>query len=518
MREKQKNGCLYGPSLFLFLLVLAGIAHAGETDPQQARNRAFNLDEIVVTGTKTPHSLKDVPVPTVVLNAEDIENASAQTVSDLLRSVPGLFVVSEDVPGVTSWRARIRGLDFNSGYGLVLVNGQRVKGGGMGEYGTGVNQVPLSLIEKIEIIKGPGSVLYGSDALAGVVNIITKGCPEDPLYGTELAAGSEETRTAALYAGGSRGPLGAYFHASRRESGIGAYGYRSSRDESYEENRLNTILCYAAGEKIDTTLRLSVEDQDRTRDYRGQDVLRHEWSTKYRIAPKVDIAVDEASHATLSGYYYGWDMNEMESGADSSGFTPTVGEMIYRDVEGRYTRQFPGFFRLTVGGEFLQEELDYNMADETVETASGYFQAETDFFEKAVAVLGARFDDHSAYGSYLSPAFSLMYSPFSETRVRASAGKGFKSPTIRQLYYTDLYQHGDYWYRSNPDLAAEESWGYSLGVEQGIGNRVLLISRCSETISRTKFCGSIQGNSRTGSPSYPTRIHPRHSARGPSSP
>lgn len=110
-----------------------------------------------------------------------------------------------------------------------------------------------------------------------------------------------------------------------------------------------------------------------------------------------------------------------------------------------------------------------HMAHETIDTFSGYAQ----LFEKLTFVLGARFDDHSKYGNHFSPKLSFIYEPFENTRIRGSAGKGFKSPTIRQLYYRELYRHGTYWYRSNPDLNAEKSWGYSLGWEQGIGKRVL---------------------------------------------
>lgn len=433
----------------------------------------FNLDQVVVTATKTPHSLKDVPVQTVVITSDDINKASAQTVSDILRSVPGLFVVSEDVPGVTSWRSKLRGLDFNSGYGLILINGQRVKGGGMGEYGYGVNQVPLSSIDRIEIIKGPGSVLYGSDAMAGVINIITKSSPEEPMYGLELAAGSEGTRIGSVYGGISKGDLGVFFNAAASEADVGAYGTRSSRDEEYNSKRIDSRISYRLNDKVNADLFLAVEDEERTREYKTKDVLRRNNYKKYRVSPTVNIDIDESSSATITGYYYNWNMGAMETGSDSSGFTPTAGDMFYNDVEARYFKKFRDMFQLTLGTEYLQEKLDYNMADESIETFSGYAQVEAEIIDTLTVVIGARYDDHEKYGDHLSPKISFMYKPLKNTTFRGSAGKGFKSPTIRQLYYTELYQHGTYWYRSNPDLDAEKSWGYSFGVEQGINDRIL---------------------------------------------
>lgn len=466
--------CLLAMTAGIILLATQAGAQdqsAGSTEGDE--KKAFNMDEIVITGTKTPHALKDVPVQTVVITQEDISKSSSQTISDVLRSVPGLFIVSEDIPGVTSWRSKLRGLDFNSGYGLILVNGQRVKGGGMGEYGYGVNQIPLSAIQRIEVIKGPGSVLYGSDAMGGVVNIITKPCPDEPVFGVELGAGSYATRTASTYAGTSIDNLGLFINASMNEADVGAFGYNSSRDEEYDSKRIDTRLTYRFNDRLNGDLILAADDEERTRQYKTQDTLRHTWDKRYRIAPKFDLTIDETSSATLSGYYYKWNMNAMESGEDSSGYTPTVGDMFYYEAEAKYTKALNDRYQLILGTEFLQEKLDYNMADESINTVSGYTQIEAELLDTFTLVLGLRFDDHERYGSYISPKLSFMYRPFETTTIRGSAGKGFKSPTIRQLYYTELYQHGTYWYRSNPDLEAETSWGYSLGVEQGIGEGLL---------------------------------------------
>lgn len=136
---------------------------------------------------------------TAVITKEEIERTSAQTISELLRYTPGLFIRAEDAPGVSAWRSKIRGLDFNSGYGLILIDGQRVKGEGMGEYGYGSNQIPLEMIERIEVVKGAGSSLYGSDALAGVVNIITKSISQKPAYGVHAAYGTHDTKIGSLY-------------------------------------------------------------------------------------------------------------------------------------------------------------------------------------------------------------------------------------------------------------------------------------------------------------------------------
>ncbi|MCI5143797.1 MAG: TonB-dependent receptor, partial [Candidatus Electrothrix sp. ATG1] len=160
---------------------LAGTASANEQ--KQTNTKSHALDEVVVTATRTPHTLKDVPVETVVVNQEDIARSNAQNAMDVLKTVPGInSSVHDDVFGTYTWRANMRGLNFNDGYGLILIDGQRAMGcgqsGGMGEYGIGLNQLPVDMIERIEVVKGPSSALYGSDAMAGVINIITKETPD----------------------------------------------------------------------------------------------------------------------------------------------------------------------------------------------------------------------------------------------------------------------------------------------------------------------------------------------------
>ena len=159
---------LHGLIPLFWIILTAPAVYAGE--------ETYGLADIVVTGTKTPHTLQDVPVQTMVISAEEIEKKNSQNIMDLLRDIPGIHMANHnDVFGTYTWMARMRGMDFNSGYALILVDGQRAMGcgqsGGMGEYGVGLNQVPVELVERIEVVKGPGSALYGSDAVTGVVNI-----------------------------------------------------------------------------------------------------------------------------------------------------------------------------------------------------------------------------------------------------------------------------------------------------------------------------------------------------------
>ncbi len=449
---------------------------SGWADDKNGTNKgkeAIEMDQIVVTATRTPHLLKDVPVETVVITRKDIERSSAQTISDLLRNVPGIFIRAENVPGISAWRAKIRGLDFNSGYGLILINGQRVKGGGMGEYGLGLNQIPLEMIERIEIVKGPSSVLYGSDALAGVVNIITKSAPQKPSFGLEVASGSRNVRIGNAWFGGQLDRFGGIINLNHEESDCGKYGYRSGREEDYYRNRLDSNYFVNLSKNTRLSLGVSLEDWDRKRKY-SNGVRRHTEKNKYRFSPALNVKLNDGSRLKLQGYWFDWDFKTKERGG-SSHFTPTDGDMYYKQTEVQYTKPLGEHHLFTGGAEWLEEKLDYNLATKVIITRSAYLQDEIYFTvgKPVTLVLGGRVDDHSVFGSEFCPKLSLMIEATPQTRVRASIGRGFKSPNIRQMYYEQPFHHGTYWYKSNPNLDAERSWGYSVGIEQSFNKRWL---------------------------------------------
>ncbi|MEW6501128.1 MAG: TonB-dependent receptor plug domain-containing protein, partial [Thermodesulfobacteriota bacterium] len=188
-RHFRGREALLAATAALPLLNGGGAAMAREPSPPP-----HLLEQVVVTGTRTTHTLADTPVETQVIGREEIARTNAQNTVDLLKGIPGVSASAhDDTFGTYTWNARMRGLSINDGYALILVDGQRVMGsgqsGGMGEYGIGLNQIPVAMIERIEVVKGPGSALYGSDAMAGVINIITRRSPEKQRGGAGVAYG-----------------------------------------------------------------------------------------------------------------------------------------------------------------------------------------------------------------------------------------------------------------------------------------------------------------------------------------
>jgi len=485
--------------LFLWLMIIpAGYAAELQSDdqhsdgtPSKANEKATTLDELVVTGTKTPHTMKDVPVETIVINAADIQKTNAQNIMGVLKEVPGLSVANhDDVFGTYTWNATLQGLPFDAGYGLVLIDGQRAMGcgqsGGMGEYGIGLNQLPVSMIERIEVVKGPGSALYGSDAVTGVINVITKKIPDKPTgwagvgYGwydvkRQLSDGREEQ------ADGDRNLHQAYVgYGDRIGDSAGyllAYNFEGADDIaaaplSSQRHSIMGKIDAQAGESVKLSSKLELSDYQKT-DNRDEESLR--------VSLGADWQVTQGHLLSLKGYTYKWDFTHGSHG-DPYGYKN--GYVGFNQAELQDTWKITQNNTLTMGGELQEQRIDYGIenqdgslisVDESVKTSSLFLQDELVFWEKVTLVSGARYDDHSVFGTEINSKFSAMIRIAEATTLRASIGRSFKSPTIRQLYYSAPYRHGTFYAQSNPDLKPEKALGYTINLEQRFdADRIML--------------------------------------------
>ncbi|WP_333654807.1 TonB-dependent receptor plug domain-containing protein [Dissulfurispira sp.] len=436
--------------LFCILILLIGIRVV------KAEEKEAKFEEIVVTATKTQHTLEDVPVETVLITKEEIEQSNAKNVSETLRKVHGFYIQGENVPGSSAWRSKLRGLDFDKGYGLVLINGERVLGGAMGEYGISLNQIPVEMIEKIEIVKGTASVLYGSDAMAGVVNIITKPIPEKPLFTASAGYGSYDTSLLNLgYGQWFNDKFGFFVSAHRETSERGRYG---AAEDDFKGEYVSTRLAYRLSPK--TVLNLGFNHDDLRWKYMVEE--------KLRISPSVEINFPDDSVLKIKGYWYKLDLDSF-----SPGYTRRSGDIAYTQMETQYTKAIGNYHLATIGAEYLRRDVDLmsgaQKIDKQLEVKSLYLQDEI-VLKPLSIVIGGRLDDNSLYGTEFNPKASLMWNISDDTRMRLSAGRAFKSPTIRQLYVN--FKHGTWWNIPNENLNPEISWGYSVGIEHTFSKRL----------------------------------------------
>jgi outer membrane receptor for ferrienterochelin and colicins len=495
MRIDSLLVCRWNPSccrwvLLLAMLLLPAVVSTPvcAEEPQQGLTR---LDEIVITGTRTPHTLKDVPVETIVITDAEIEKTNAQNVMDVLKDIPGISVANhDDVFGTYTWRATLQGLPFDAGYGLVLIDGQRAMGcgqsGGMGEYGIGLNQIPVSMIDRIEVVKGPGSALYGSDAVTGVINVITKKTPDQPTGwagvtygwydvkrdrddGTEEAANGDRNMSQAYAGYGGR--------ISDRVGYLLSYNFDSADDITAdpltsERHSFMGKLDAKMTDTADVSGKLELSDYQKT-DNRDEESYRVSVGGNWQVADRHLLAV--------KGYTYKWDFIH---GAPGDPYGYKDGYVNYNQGELQYTWSMDNH-TLAGGGEYQAQGIDYIIlnpdgslitVDETVKTDSFFIQDEWSIGDRVTLIGGLRYDDHSVFGDEINPKFSSMIRLLEATTLRGSIGRSFKSPTIRQLYYDAPYRHGDFYAQSNRDLKPEKALGYTLSVEQRLLDDRLMLN------------------------------------------
>ena len=450
------------------------------------------LSEVVVTGTRTPHPIDEAPVETYVISRDMIERSGASNMHQLLRMVPGYTSTNlDDTIASDNIRTTFRGLSFSRGYTLVLVDGQRSWGGGLGAHGSTLptlNRVPISMIERIEIVKGSVSSLYGADAMAGVINIITRSTPREPLATASLSRGVYKVK-----ASDGTGPDRAVVSSSRNSMALSAsYGAPIGQDSGFmvlfdhrqdeghgrlpQKARIDSLLL-KANTRVNEALSLEGSvgwDQQRLERTRppapGQGRYEREYDT---LTGTLGLTWSQGQHhwRTTANWERQDVLVNVRSRSDGD-----YGNLALESVYTFYGDQH----WITIGGEARRDTVDLletfqgrkvSGIKATIRNYALFVQDEIQLLNERLTVIpGARAEHHSRFGSSFNPQLSTMLELAEGTNLRASVGRSFKSPTIWQLYRdppTLRCPGGNCVYReSNPDLDPETAWSANLGIEK----------------------------------------------------
>lgn len=419
---------------------------------------ALNLNEVTVTATRTPKLLKDAPVITRVITAEEITRLNAVTVQDLLETeLPGLEFTRE-MDGQTA----IRMQGMSGKYVLFLVDGERMAGETLNNID--YNRLSAGNIERIEIVKGAASALYGSNAIGGVVNIITKEASKPWAAHVNAAYGSENEQQYGLDFGTKKESLNSVTSfAYKRKDGyalMDAAG-KSTRINGGWDVNLNEKLTWQATDRISLTGKggfytrkvhnYQEKVQDRYRNFNGS--LR----MNYEISDRQNLVVSYLLDRYNKYDYY------VKKEADSLNYRNTQ-----QTARAQYNYAFTPKNTLTGGAEFFRDALmSYQFGGDTHATDDYILFAQHDFnpVENLNLVYGARMDYYSSFGAHFSPNISLMYKlkPFT---FRTSYSRGFRAPSLKEMY-TDWDMGNMGWFRviGNPDLQPEISDNAALSAE-----------------------------------------------------
>ncbi|HEX2964978.1 MAG TPA: TonB-dependent receptor [Syntrophorhabdaceae bacterium] len=450
----------------------------------------YELEGVVVTATRTEEMRKDIPNAVIVLDEKDIQASGTKSVGELIGNELGVDWQTYGNYGGASQDIHIRGMRANATQ--IMVNGVNVVSPSLGI--ADIGKIPIENIERIEIVKGSGSLLYGSGAMAGTINIITKSPKrEKPDLRISSGYGTQNTYRIAAENGMFIGrDIGYYLTAGRTKTD----GFR---DNSYlKQNDVSAKVLWDKNEFINVTLYgdyiyrkygvPGVVPPPGTGDYYRNGVKFYNDES----ATLLDHSSDKDGHAVLEikgepfkwlgynvrGHYTGMEnYNYSRYAYDGSGAENWVGNRI-AGVDGHVNfYPFEGA-RLLLGGEYKDfdwKNRGYNLntdgsriGPESVSkahmfTRSLFTEAEYRPSKYWKALAGVRHEYHSAYGGIFLPLFGVVINPHETTALKFSHGRHFVAPTPNDLYWpADLFTRG------NPNLKPEIGWHTDATIEQSL--------------------------------------------------
>ncbi|BBO90575.1 TonB-dependent receptor plug domain-containing protein [Desulfosarcina ovata] len=445
--------------------VMAG-SHDGDT-----ADGTVDAGRVVVTATMTEKQITDAPGAVEVITRQEMIEMNAQTVADAVADATGLVVTTETG---RQKRPSIRGTGSN--HTLLLIDGRRLASGFKDLLG--IEQIPMDMVQRIEVVRGPTSALYGSDAIGGVINIITKTPPKElsagltAQYGQSTynegqevigsaVVGNTWDRLGVLLAGGYRDKDGYDRDGVTPDDGDDMNLSSGAGRLSFDINRGHRLLAgLEAVDKNNTGLR-DLQSMDRERD---ADYSRLNYFLEYDGHPtSLTSLMLRANHSEQE--------NDIEITPATSMIAGSIGDennskRRLDQVEARFNGLFFDRHLVTVGGEYREEgrEDDTGM-DDDIDNVSGYLQDEYRIFDPFLLVVGVRYDDHSDFGSQWTPRASLTYNVVEHLRLKASYGEGFRAPGFMELYVPTYMKRGKLVYEPNAELDPETSQSYEIGIE-----------------------------------------------------
>ena len=470
--------------------------------------RADSLQEVVVTGTGTQHLLKDAPVQTEVISGRQLRQYAGKSIEDILGGLTASFAFNENDMGS---HLQMNGL--GNSYVLILIDGRRLHGDNGGE--NDLSLIDPHNIEKIEIVKGASSALYGSDAIAGVINIITKKHREQ---GVML----ENTSRFGSY-GDIRQHNGIALNYGKWSSYTNFQLQHSDGWQNTSEEAISQTEYHITDSRNKTTNRhtnwqvaehLTYQLTPKIELYADGSIY---WKRIYRPCghhPGVDVRTYDLQYNNASASVGGkWKLNATDVITLDADWKRHAYKYVYTDttltdgyVNGRFTNYFPYFpgdkelqsdqrlTQISLKGVFalpyeqmLSAGFDYRYdwleapmrvkgGKATDNTQAIYVQDEWALLNPLYLTAGLRLTRNEGFGTRLTPKLSAMLK-LGELRLRATWSQGYKTPTPKELHYQYIRNmNGVYLYLGNTDLKAQTSNYFGVSAEYTLGHLTMTLS------------------------------------------
>jgi outer membrane receptor for ferrienterochelin and colicins len=438
-----------------------------------AESAAARLDQITVTATLSAQDARTAPASVSILDREELDRRAPPSLLEALRGLPGITLSPRQVGGRKTFS--LRGLEGK--HVLVLIDGRRISASddvvGHSDYQYG--WLPMDSVQRIEVIRGPMSTLYGSEALGGVINIITRRPQDD--WGGELRVRSEQLLEGD---GGDGYRIGL--------SAAGGLGEHAGLRLEAERGRLDPVIHpedprFAEQEgsrpsSVGAQLRLALSDtQELQAGYRGGQEDR--W---YPDLTRTGVAFDNRyrldrgqAHASWNGEFEALSsqLRAYRSRIDirntrSNGVAPTRPQYLRDSVVDGHAILPLGAHRLTAGFELREEYLrnaGLTQGQDDARQHALFLQDEWMLGDRLAFTGGLRYDHHAFFGGELSPRVYLVHEAGEHWVLKAGYGHAFKAPTLKQISPDYVGAQGPHTFLGNADIQPEISDSFELALD-----------------------------------------------------
>ena len=479
---------LFSVCVFLSFSVMWSVTAFGE-EPAKTEP-VLETREVVISATKTPVPVNQLTSAVEVITGEDLERRQVKTVVDALRLSQGLTVFSNGGPGSSS-TVRIRG--SNSDQVLVVIDGAIMNSATLGLFN--LANLTTDNIERIEILRGAQSMLWGADAMGGVINITTKKGTGAPSASAFFEYGSFSSIREGGQVSGKKGPVDFSAAISRWDyTGFSAVNYRrgaSERDGFHNwqtSARLGIALPYEG--RLDFNFRLlqGRTDIDAGFGSTGLDTLgaftnsqQFVYSASYSqpITTWWNQALTVSRQTENSETFSGTTARNVQTGVVSPpfffAFRSQIDTLANR-VEWQHNFQIGKPLLLTAGYQFRDQQGEnrdlltnnLDIPHKVLSSHAGFAQAQLNLWDRVFATAGVRQDEYNVFGSATTYRATAGYlHQETGTKVRSSYATGFRAPTFNQLYFPNF---------GNPSLKSEKSQSMDIGVDQYLLDNRLTLS------------------------------------------
>lgn len=463
-------------SWFMYsVCVLAGffVPDVSLSQQRTAVSDVRTLDPVVVSATKTPVSLRQVTSAVEVLTEQDFTRRKVKTLLEVLRLSPGVAAFQNGGPGGVA-NVRIRG--GNASQTLVLIDGAIVNSATTGAFDFA--NLTVDNVEKVEIVRGAQSTLWGSDAMGGVINVTTKRGRGPLKAGGFFEYGSFNTLREGGHISGGKGPVDFSMTLSRWDAtGISQINYRrgASERDAYRNWQASSRVGVAlpSDGRLDVSFRWWNSSLNIDNSFGPSDVIKARndseqfiFSGTYR-QPLTDwwthvVTLSRSQEALLN--VPGIRQRNLTTGTSGVPFgVPNTIHVLANRIESQHDFRLNQYVTLTMGYQFREQtgknDGDFSpFSEKIVSSHAGFSQVQLSLFDRFFATAGVRHDGYHTFGDATTYRVTGGYLvKETNTKLRGSYATGFRSPTVIDLFWPNY---------GNPDVQPEKSRSFDVGVDQ----------------------------------------------------